>query len=129
MAGAEQLLRRAQAELDQVGVAAGIEERFLHAHMAALRAGAALLALYPGKRRGVRSVWEQIAELDQAWVPWATLFAAGAPIRAAIETGRDPALDWHHVARAEQAAGDFIDLVADAVRATRSRTELPALAS
>lgn len=131
--GVEQLLRRAHAELDQLGEHASAEENFLHAHMAALRAGAALLALHPtaggSRRRGVRSVWEQIAELDEVWVPWAAMFAAGAPVRAAIETGRQSALDALRVARTQQAAADFVGIVTDAVHAARAHTERPALAS
>ncbi|MGC0273506.1 SAV_6107 family HEPN domain-containing protein [Pseudactinotalea sp. Z1739] len=128
----ERLLRRAHAELDQLSARAEGQENFLHAHMAALRAGAALLALHPasaGRRRAVRSVWEQIAELDEVWVPWAALFASGAPIRAAIETGRAPALEAAQVARTEQAAVEFVAIVTEAVRTAREPTHLPAMAS
>src|SRR5699024_11627922 len=121
------------AELYQIEASAPAEENFLQAHMAALRAGAALLAMHPGGagpgRRGVRSVWEQIAELDQVWEPWAALFAAGAPVRAAIETGRHRLLDPQQVARTEEAAAEFVGIVTDAVAAARSHTRPSVLAS
>src|SRR5690625_3928974 len=79
--------------------------------------------------RGVRSVWEQIAELDQVWEPWAALFAAGAPVRAAIETGRHRVLDPQQVARTEEAAAEFVGIVTDAVAAARSHTRPSVLAS
>ncbi|HLS25236.1 MAG TPA: SAV_6107 family HEPN domain-containing protein [Beutenbergiaceae bacterium] len=128
----ERILKRAHAELDQLSPARPIEENFLHAHMAALRAGAALLALHPTgtrRRRAVRSVWEQIAELDDVWQPWAALFAAGAPVRAAIESGRQRNLDQRQVARTEQAAAEFVGIVADTIRAARRLSEPAALAS
>ncbi len=126
----EQLLRRAYDELDQLSATAPLEDNFLHAHMAALRAGAALLALSPqtGRRRGpVRSVWVQISELDEVWEPWAALFASGAAIRAAIETGRGVSLGQDQVVHTEQAATDFVGIVTDAVSAARAQQ--PAMAS
>lgn len=127
----ERLLKRAHAELDHLSPAAPAEENFLHAHMAALRAGAALLALHPGtrNRRRVRSVWEQIAELDEVWAPWAALFAAGAPVRAALESGRQRHLDPRQVARTEQAAAEFVGTVADTIHAARVQAGPRALAS
>ena len=128
----EELLRRAHAELDQLSSRGAAEENFVHAHMAALRAGGALLALHPGpgaRRRAVRSVWEQIAELDERWGPWAALFAAGAPVRAAIESGRQHRLDPDQVARTEQAAVDFVAIVAEAIAAARADVQPPAMAS
>ena len=131
----EQLLRRAHGELDQLSSQRRPEENFIHAHMAALRAGAALLALHPAagaRRRAVRSVWEQIAELDDTWASWAALFAAGAPVRAAIESGRQRSLDPRQVARTERAAADFVAIVSDAISAVGAddgESERPAIAS
>lgn len=119
----EQLLRRAHAELDELSAAASLDENFVHAHMAAIRAGAALLALHPApprRRRAVRSVWEQIAELDGVWEPWAALFASGAPLRAAIENGRPHRLDAEQVAHTQRAAAEFVGIVSDAIAAARS---------
>lgn len=130
---AEQLLRRAHAELNQISAGAGAEENFLHAHMAALRAGAAVLTLHPGglhRRRAVRSVWEQLAEVDESWESWAALFAAGAPIRAAIETGRDCGLTQDQAARTCAVATDFVELVDEAIRSVRELEPFgPAMAS
>lgn len=131
---AEQLLRRAHAELDQISAAGSAEQNFLHAHMAALRAGAAVLALHPGgprRRRGaVRSVWEQLAEVDESWESWAALFAAGAPIRAAIETGRESGLVREQAVRTCAVATDFVELVGEAIRSARTLEPFaPAMAS
>lgn len=130
----EQLLRRAEAELGQVSTRACAEENFLHAHMAGLRAGAAVLALHPHlapRRRGaVRSVWAQLAEIDESWQSWAALFSAGAPIRAAIESGRDSGLTQAQAARTAAAATDFVAMVAEVVaEAAQIPAEPRALAS
>lgn len=128
---AAQLVRRAHGELDQVG--SGEDERadFLHAHMAALRAAAAVVALAPvpasgsRRRRAVRSVWEQLAEAGPQWEAWAAFFAAGAPIRAAIDSDRDVELTAEQLGRTVAAASDFVALATDRVE----HEDTPALAA
>ncbi|UFU04217.1 colicin transporter [Ruania suaedae] len=130
---AGQLLRRAQLELGQVHSDGDLAGSFLHAHMAALRAGAAVLALHPGhstsrsRRRQVRSVWEQLGECGPEWEPWAAYFAQGAAVRAAIETGRPVDLSAHHVEEVVAAATDLVDRVAQVAR--ERQPSAPALAS
>src|SRR5699024_9668941 len=68
---AERLMLRAEAELNQVTADHPPESAFLHAHMAALRAAAAVVEvagpMTAGRaRRRVRSVWEQLAEVPEA---------------------------------------------------------------
>ncbi|TDE90807.1 colicin transporter [Occultella glacieicola] len=133
----EQLLRRAQAELDEVGAGTGARFTFLHAHMAGLRAAAAVVAVGSGgaglparRRHAVRSVWEQLAEAGEQWQPWAVYFAGGAPIRAAIDSDRDVSLSVERAQEAFEAATEFLGLAAEHVRrATPGDLRVAALAS
>jgi SAV_6107-like HEPN len=65
--------------------------RYVLAHLAALRAAAAVVAARgePGRsRRGKpRSVWELLPQVEPALTEWAAFFAAGAGKRAAAEAG------------------------------------------
>jgi hypothetical protein len=68
--------------------------RYATAHLAALRAAAAVLAARarpaaPGRRRGGRpvSVWALLAMVAPELGEWAAFFAAGAAKRAAAEAG------------------------------------------
>ncbi len=108
---AQQLLTRAQRELDGAARATAGTEMFLHAHMAALRAAAALTAGAPltGRRR-LRSVWEQLADLGGPWQDWARRFAAGASIRSAIEAGQLATLPRAAAEGALTAATEFVEL-------------------
>ena len=66
------------------------EARYARAHLAALRAAAAVLAARarPRSRRGgVRSAWVLLAEVAPELGEWAAFFAAGAGKRAAAEAG------------------------------------------
>ena len=74
-------------------------QRYAAAHLAALRAGAAVLAARArseangtggsrrGRSRGPRSVWTVLADLAPELSEWAGCFAAGAAKRAAAEAG------------------------------------------
>ncbi|MPV49533.1 MULTISPECIES: SAV_6107 family HEPN domain-containing protein [unclassified Pseudactinotalea] len=109
---AHRQLTRAHGELDDAARARADTEIFLHAHMAALRAAAAVTAgsSATGRRR-LRSVWEQLAERGGPWEPWAERFAAGAPIRAGIESGQLDSLPPGRAAAALAAAGEFVAAV------------------
>jgi hypothetical protein len=66
-------------------------ERYALAHLAALRAAAAVLAARtrPHSRRGRPvSAWRLLTEVAPELGEWATFFAAGAGKRAAAEAGR-----------------------------------------
>ena len=95
LASVERLLGRSDAELVAATFSAEPTERFLHAHLAALRAGAALVeahAVASGPRRGRRgrplSVWELVVAAEPALGRSASAFADAASLRAAVETGR-----------------------------------------
>jgi SAV_6107-like HEPN len=84
------LLERSRAGLLAAAAARSCSERYLAAHMAALRAAAAVLAVRgrPGTRGGPRSVWEVLPRIAPEMGEWASFFAATASRRAAIEAGR-----------------------------------------
>lgn len=65
--------------------------RYVAAHLAALRAAAAILAARPrpmeGRRRRLRSAWELLPEAEPQLAEWAAYFAVSAAKRAAAEAG------------------------------------------
>jgi hypothetical protein len=66
--------------------------RYICAHLAALRAAAAIVAARgePGtgsRRRRPRSVWELLPQVEPTLAEWAAFFAASAAKRAAAEAG------------------------------------------
>ncbi|HEY0215274.1 MAG TPA: SAV_6107 family HEPN domain-containing protein [Cellulomonas sp.] len=108
-----ELLERADAELVAAQFSSEPWEQFTHAHLAALRAGAALLAERQpvAGRRAPRTVWELLDHAAPELGRWSTYFAAGAGLRAAVDAGRFDAVSAE---RAEQVlchAEDFLDIV------------------
>ncbi|WP_049572957.1 SAV_6107 family HEPN domain-containing protein [Nonomuraea sp. SBT364] len=65
--------------------------RYVAAHLAALRAAAAILAARPrpmeGRRRRLRSAWELLPEAEPQLAEWAAYFSVSAAKRAAAEAG------------------------------------------
>ena len=84
------LMRAAESLRDAV-VARDVPTRYACAHVAALRAAAALLAAraHPAPTRGRRqkNAWVLLAEVAPELAEWAGFFAAGAGKRAAAEAG------------------------------------------
>jgi hypothetical protein len=66
-------------------------DRYVAAHLAALRAAAAILAARPrpmdGRRRRLRSAWELLPDAEPRLAEWAAYFAVSATKRAAAEAG------------------------------------------
>ncbi|MGY4646127.1 SAV_6107 family HEPN domain-containing protein [Cellulomonas sp. URHB0016] len=110
-----ELLRRADGELLAAQFSPEAWEQFSHAHLAALRAGAAVVAAQgrPGSRRAPRSVWELLDVVAPELARWSASFAAAATLRSAVDAGR---FDVISPERAEQAVCDAEDFV-DAARA------------
>ena len=106
------LIARCDAELVAAQLATDPADRFLHAHLAALRlAGALLLASGARPPRGrPRSAWERLAAAVPVCAPWATFFTSGARVRAAIDAGVDP-VDDAFASTWVAAAEDFRDAV------------------
>ncbi|WP_310962964.1 SAV_6107 family HEPN domain-containing protein [Nocardioides terrisoli] len=103
-------LERAATSLREAITSADVPERYALAHVAALRATAALLAaraqpVVAGRRRQTNA-WVLLAEVAPELAEWATFFAAGAPKRAAAEAG----------SRRAVSAREADDLVRDADR-------------
>ena len=92
-------LERAAESLRDAVVARDVPTRYACAHVAALRAAAALLAARarptgsPGaRRRPQKNAWVLLAEVAPELSEWAGFFAAGAAKRAAAEAGSSRAV-------------------------------------
>ena len=116
------LLRRADGELLAAQLSSAPDETFGHAHLAALRASAAVLAVRgrPTGRRAPRTVWDMLSSVAPELTDWSTYFAAGAPVRRAIEAGRFDAVDAEHAEATLCAAEDFLDEVRSLLEPGRS---------
>jgi hypothetical protein len=90
-AAARDLVDSARRSLTEAVIASTPCERYAAAHLAALRAAAAVLAARSqptGKRRRqVRSVWVVLPEVAIEFTEWAIFFAASARKRSAAEAG------------------------------------------
>ena len=86
---ADDLLMSARRSLTEASIATSAGERYAAAHLAALRAAAAVLAASsrPTKRSRVRSVWVVLPQVAAEFTEWAEFFAAGAAKRAGAEAG------------------------------------------
>jgi hypothetical protein len=87
---ARMLLDRSSAGLLHACDARSAAERYVAAHLAALRAAAAVLAARgrPTSRGGPQSVWDVLPRVAPEFSEWAVYFASTASCRAAIEAGR-----------------------------------------
>jgi len=86
----DDLLKSARRSLAEASLATTPGERYAAAHLAALRAAAAVLAAQDrssSKRSRVRSVWVVLPQIAAEFAEWADFFAAGARKRAAAEAG------------------------------------------
>lgn len=84
------LLAAAQRGLVEATYAETAEERYVGAHLSALRSAAAVLAAraQPAKSRArLRSVWSVLPSIAPELSEWAEFFAASAPKRSAAEAG------------------------------------------
>lgn len=108
------LLARADAELVTARLSPDPADRFEHAHLAAIRSAAAIIALrgVPARRSRSRTVWELLAEAEPDLGPWSAYFAGGARARADLDAGRFDAVDSAHALELVACAEDFRDEVA-----------------
>ncbi|WP_432493160.1 SAV_6107 family HEPN domain-containing protein [Kineococcus gypseus] len=104
------LLERCEAELRAAAAASEPADRYVHAHLSALRAGAALVAVHgrptAPRRSQPRSVWEMLPRLDPALEAWSRRFSSTAPVRARVEAGRTDVVD---AAAAETLLADAVE--------------------
>jgi len=84
-----ELVDRSRASLVAACRTGSVSDRFVEAHLAALRAAAALLAARsrPSRRSRLRSVWEVLPEVAPELTEWAVFFASTAQQRAVLERG------------------------------------------
>ena len=102
-------LERAAESLREAITTTDVPARYAHAHVAALRAAAAVLAAkaHPDpRRRRQKNAWVLLIQVAPEMAEWATFFAAGASKRAAAEAG----------SRRAVTAREADDLVRDADR-------------
>ena len=90
---ADELLMSARRSLTEASIVPTAGERYAAAHLAALRASAAVLAALgrptSGRRSRVISVWAVLPQVAPELGEWAEFFAAGARKRSAAEAGLD----------------------------------------
>jgi hypothetical protein len=107
------LLAQARVVLAEAAAAAEPGERFRLAHLSALRTAAAICAdrsRPTGTRRRLMSVWVLLERVAPEHSDWAAYFAAGAPVRAAVEAGALSAVSTRTADDQLRAAGEFLDL-------------------
>ena len=84
-------LARAAESLAEATASCDVPTRYACAHVAALRAAAALLAArarpQPTRGRRQKNAWVLLTEVAPELAEWATFFSAGAAKRAAAEAG------------------------------------------
>jgi hypothetical protein len=114
------------------GLAAADDEvtpgaRYVSAHLAALRAAAAVVAARAepsgGRRRRPQSVWELLPKVEPALREWAAFFAAGAAKRAAAEAGLPRAVSANEADDLLRDAETFVSL-AEGALGIQGRQEL-----
>ncbi len=109
-ARALELIERAEAELVAATFSQEPDARFRHAHLAALRTGAAVLAVRgrPAGRGLPRSVWGLLPRAVPELADTAAFFASGASAREAIEAGLQTVVGEDRADAVLAAAEDFL---------------------
>jgi hypothetical protein len=111
------LLAQAERGLGEASALTDPGEAYVAAHLAALRAAAAVLAVRgrpeasARARRRIRSVWEVLPEIAPELAEWSVLFAGSAERRARIEAGIRDAATRRDAEDLARAAGYFLRLV------------------
>jgi hypothetical protein len=114
---ARELLAMARRGLEEAADTRGDGMRFATAHLAALRAAAAVLAeratyTRPGRpRQPVTSVWVLLAQVAPELAEWAAYFAGRTTKRAAAEAGIPRVVTPAEADEMVRAAGQFVDVV------------------
>lgn len=115
-------LARSAASLQEAITAPDVPTRYACAHVAALRAAAALLASRarptPTRRRPQKNAWVLLAEVAPELGEWASFFAAGAAKRAAAEAGSTRAVSAREADDLVRDADRFLAVVESALGLT-----------
>jgi len=111
-AAAVECLAQAQRALVQAGATTEHTRRYASAHVAALRAAAAVLAVRTRPHpRGQRNAWVLLARVAPELQEWAAFFAAGAAKRSAAEAGLSRAVTVREADDLLRDAECFCDVV------------------
>ncbi|HLU32921.1 MAG TPA: SAV_6107 family HEPN domain-containing protein [Natronosporangium sp.] len=125
-----ELIRLARQGLDEAAVTVQDGLRYATAHLAALRAAAAVLAVRaqpaPGRRSRMTSVWALLTRVAPELEEWAVFFAAGAAKRAAAEAGISRAVTAREADDLLRAAEQFTAMVEVALDLPPQRSALVA---
>jgi hypothetical protein len=117
-------LVRAADSLREAMTTTEVPRRYACAHVAALRATAALLAAratpaLPPRRGRQKNAWVLLAEVAPELAEWASFFAAGATKRAAAEAGSRRAVTEREADDLVRDADRFLGLVEESLGMTR----------
>jgi hypothetical protein len=127
-----ELLRLARNGLDEAAATGQDGLRYATAHLAALRAAAAVLAIraqpVPGGRNRLTSVWALLTRVAPELGEWAAFFAAGAAKRAAAEAGIPRVVSGRDADDLLRAAEQFTAVVEVALGLAHQPTLVPAAA-
>jgi hypothetical protein len=113
-AAAAQLLDQSHRGLGAAAGCTDSRERYATAHLAALRAAAAVLAARTRPETGgrrPRSAWVLLGQVAPELGEWATFFAAGAAKRAAAEAGLSRAVTEREADDLVRDVGAFLAVV------------------
>jgi len=118
-----QLLTIARQGLAEAAQTRADGQRYATAHMAALRAAAAVLAARarpaaPSRRSRVTSVWSLLVLVAPEFSEWASYFALGASKRAAAEAGIPRVVSPREADDLLRASEQFVALVESALGLT-----------
>ena len=124
-------LARAAASLSEAMSAVDVPTRYACAHVAALRAAAALLAARarpaPARRRPQKNAWVLLAEVAPELTEWASFFAAGAAKRAAAEAGSTRAVTEREADDLVRDADRFLAVIEQSLGLVAHEPTLPYL--
>jgi hypothetical protein len=117
-------LERAAASLREAMTTSEVPQRYACAHVAALRATAALLAararpVLTPRRGRQKNAWVLLAEVAPELGEWAAFFSAGAAKRAAAESGSRRAVTEREADDLVRDADRFLGLVEESLGMTR----------
>lgn len=108
-------LERSAESLREAITCTDVPQRYALAHVAALRATAALLAAraqpMPVQKRRQKNAWVLLTEVAPEFTEWANFFAAGATKRAAAEAGSRRAVSEREADDLVRDADRFLALV------------------
>lgn len=125
-----ELLRLARQGLAEAAVTRPDGLRYATAHLAALRAAAAVLAVRaqpaPRRRNQLTSVWALLSRVCPELAEWAAFFAAGAAKRAAAEAGIPRVVSTRDADDLLRSAEQFIAVVEDSLGMARATELVPA---